>query len=127
MILDTVAGLNELCLLLGSFLATAQRFIRCSADVSGTATPYAQLLAALEVEKGNGPIDVSVTDQGTLRIGGSSENLSVYAKHFSFRDDEEGSHHHPEHVSRSDYIRPGTLSVVIEADTARIEELASGS
>jgi len=62
-----------------------------------------------------------------LRISGGVENLEVYANFFRFRADEDGAHHHPEYLARPCYIRPGTLSVIIEADTEYIEELRGDS
>ena len=84
--------------------------------------PHNELLPVLEVEKTEGPIYVSVSTERALRITGVVDNLRLYSEFFRFRDDEDGSHHHPEYVELSGYIRSGTLSVVIEADTAYTEE-----
>ena len=123
MILDSITGLNELHARLQSFLASEQRAIRWSADVSGSAEPYAELLPALEIEKIEGPIFAFLSSDRALKITGGVENLVVYAEAFRFRDDEEGSHHHPEYVKRTGYINPGTLSIIIEADSEYIAEL----
>ena len=123
MVLDSIAGFNEIHARLSEFLQSDQRLIRLSADVSGSAEPYDELLPALEIEKTEGPVYVYLSTERALRITGGVENLRIYADFFRFRDDEEGAHHHPEYVKRPGYIKPGTLSVIIEADTAYIEEL----
>lgn len=127
MILDSISGLNDVHARLRSFLASAQCAIRLPADVSGSPDPHDELLPALEVEKTEGPIHVSISAERTLRITGAAENLVVYAEHFYFRANEDGVHHHPEHVMREGYIKKGTLSVIIEADTTYIEDLRRGS
>ena len=127
MILDSIAGLNQVHARLTDFLESDQRVIRLSADVSGSAAPSQELLPALEVEKTDGPVYVSLSSERALKITGATENLKIYVTHFRFRADEEGSHHHPEHVRRAGYIKPGTLSLIIEADTAYIEELRGES
>ena len=127
MILDSIMGLNELHARLQSFLESEQRSIRLSADVSGSAEPYEELLSALEIEKTEGPIFAFLSSDRALKITGGVENLVVYAEAFRFRNDEEGSHHHPEYVKRTGYIKPGTLSVIIEADSEYIAELRDES
>lgn len=127
MILDSIAGLNEIHTRLTDFLGSDQSVIRLSADVSGSPGPSQELLPALEVVRTDGPVYVSVSSERALTVSGGTENLKIYAAHFRFRTDEEGAHHHPEHVKRSGYIKPGTLSVIIEADTAYIEELRGES
>jgi len=122
MVLDSIAGLNKIHMQLSEFLRSEQRLIRLPADVSGSPPPHNELLPVLEVEKTEGPIYVSVSTERALRITGGVDNLRVYSEFFRFRDDEDGSHHHPEYVELSGYIRSGTLSVVIEADTAYTEE-----
>jgi hypothetical protein len=117
MIFDSISGLNRVHAELTRFLASAERSIRLAADSSGSAGPYDELLGGLEIEKTVGPIYVSLATDRWLRIEGGQSNLEVYAEFFSFRDDEEGNHHHPEHVFRPDYIKRGTLSVIIEADS----------
>jgi hypothetical protein len=123
MVLDSIAGLNKIHTQLSEFQRSEQPLIRLSADASGSPHPYKELLPVLEVEKTEGPIYVSVSTERALRITGVVDNLRVYSDFFRFRDDEDGSHHHPEHLQLSGYIRSGTLSVVIEADTTYTEEL----
>jgi hypothetical protein len=127
MILDSIAGLNEIHARLKAFLKSEQRIVSLPAEVSGSAAPSDELLPALEVEKTEGPVYVSLSSGRALRITGGTENLGVYAEFFRFCDDEDGSHHHPEHVKGAGYISPGTLSVIIEADTDYIEELRGES
>jgi hypothetical protein len=127
MIVDSVGGLNELHERLLEFLATDQRVLRVETAVSGSAAPYDEFLSGLVIEKADGPILVALGQNRVLTIRGSAENLSIYAKYFRFRADEDGSHHHPEYVSCSGYMASGTLSVIIEADGEYIAELQSES
>jgi hypothetical protein len=122
MVLDSVDGLNALHKTLVAFLSSPERVIRLDADRSGSAKPYDELLAGLEFEKSEGPIHVSFTADRWLRAEGGKDNLSVYVEFFAFADDEDGNHHHPEYVMKEDYIHPGTMSVIIEADSDWVEE-----
>jgi hypothetical protein len=115
-ILDTVQGLNKIHDSLTSFISSTERALCLEADVSGGSGPYNELLCGLEIEKSKGAIFVYVTEQRYLKITGSVENLRRYTDLFQFTEGEE-SHHHPEYVDVPGYIRPGTLSVIIEADT----------
>lgn len=126
-ILDSVSGLNDLHARLRSFLVSDQRTVRLAAVTSGSPEPYDELLPTLEVEKTEGPIHASISAERVLRIAGDPENLAVYVEHFRFRDDEDGAHHHPEHVRRECYIEKGSMSVIIEAGTVHIEDLRRGS
>ena len=127
MVLDSIAGLNEIHKRLTEFLDSDQSLLRLFADVSGSAEPSDELLPVLEVEKTEGSIYVFLSTGRALRITGGIDNLKVYANFFRFRADEDGAHHHPEYVERPGYLRPGTLSVIIEADTEYIEELRGES
>jgi hypothetical protein len=98
MILGSIEGLNRLHVQLQPFLASEQRVIRVSADVSGSPEPHEELLPTLEIEKTEGPIYVYLSSDRALKITGRPENLVLYVEFFRFRDDEDGSHHHPEHV-----------------------------
>ncbi|MGO9373072.1 MAG: hypothetical protein ACLQBD_13335 [Syntrophobacteraceae bacterium] len=86
------------------------------ADASGSPMPYNELLRGLEIEKSEGAIFVYVTTEKYLRITGSVESLRIYIDFFQFAEGEESHHHHPEYVDIPGYIRPGTLSLIIEAD-----------
>jgi hypothetical protein len=59
------------------------------------------------------------------------ENLRLYFEYFKFseKEDEEGSHHHPEYVLKNgkpkqSYLSPETLSLIIEVDSEWIDELS---
>jgi hypothetical protein len=116
MIVNSVVGFNNLHQQLRAFFESESRSISFTTDVSGSAEPYDMFLSGLEIEKTQGPINASVSEALTLRITGGVDNLKIYIDFFRFRDDEDGSHHHPEYVKRAGYISPGTLSVIIEAD-----------
>ncbi len=50
-----------------------------------------------------------------LSVVGAPENLALWCSYFRFpAHATEGEHHHPEHVRRSGYISPNSLSVIIE-------------
>ena len=117
MIMGSIAELNQIHAQLAEFLKSERRFLRLPAQVSGGTYPSRELLPALEVEKTEGSIYVSLSNERALRIAGGMENLMVYAEFFRFYDDEAGSHHHPECVEHSGYIKPGSLSVIIEPET----------
>jgi len=123
MILDSVAELNMLHEKLQGFLSSSEESVRLLADTSGSAAPYHEFLAGLEVEKSDGPIYVSLTPDRWLRIEGGRDNLEVYVRFFAFGAGDDHQHHHPEQVFRSGYVKPGTLSVIIEADNEYVEEL----
>lgn len=115
MITDTVSALNSLSSRLNTFLASAEAQLFVPADTTGSPAPYASLLKGVHFEKGAGPILVTLEPNLGLRVNGSVENLAVWCSHFSFPvDATEGNHHHPEHVQRSGYLTPGTLSVIFE-------------
>jgi hypothetical protein len=115
MILDSVAGLNRLHGELKAFLGADSRTIRLLADQSGSAAPYEALLPALEVEKNDEPIEVTVSPGYALRIVGSAAHLFGYIDAFHFRGDEDGSHHHPDNIVPN-LMQRGTLSIIVEAD-----------
>ncbi len=115
-ILDSIMGLNNIHDSLKGFMSSAEKTLSLTADTSGSPRPYNELLRGLEVEKSEGAIFVSVTAQRYLRIAGSVENLRIYIDFFQFAEGEESHHHHPEYVDTPGYIKPGTLSLVIEAD-----------
>lgn len=115
-ILDSILGLNKIHDSLKRFMSSAGRFFRLEADASGSPMPYNELLRGLEIEKSEGAIFVYVTTEKYLRITGSVESLRIYIDFFQFAEGEESHHHHPEYVDIPGYIRPGTLSLIIEAD-----------
>lgn len=61
MVLDSIAGLNAILRRLIEFLDSDQSLIRLFADMSGSAEPHDELLPALEVEKTDDSIFVSLS------------------------------------------------------------------
>jgi len=126
MLLDSLVAMNALHDRLRGFVASTQTVLALPADQSGTAAPYAELLAGIELRKGDGPLDLRLTPQRWLSLSGSQENLARYVEFFRFDDDEEGAHHHPEHANSAGYIAPGTMSLIIEVDSSWVEEMRDG-
>lgn len=112
---DSIRGLNEIHDNLKVFISSTDRILHLEADTSGSSGPYNELLHGIEIEKSEGGIFVNVTIQKHLKITGSAEHLSLYADFFQFAEHEE-AHHHPEYVDVPGYMRPGALSVIIEAE-----------
>jgi hypothetical protein len=125
MILDSLVSLNQLHDQLTKFLASDLPDLRLTADVQGSAAPYDSLLAGLSLEKADGSIHVSITNDGWLEISGGVENLIVYVDVFRFTPDEKGAHHHPECVDRPNYMHASAQPVIVEADTQHIVDLAN--
>jgi hypothetical protein len=93
-----------------------------AADQSGTAAPYSELLAGLQIQKSEGPIHLQLTEQRWLALTGSQENLSRYVSFFHFDESEEGAHHHPEHEDVPAYIAQDSMSLIIEVDSDWVQE-----
>lgn len=82
-------------------------------------------MAGLQIDKADGPIRLELTQQRWLWLSGSKENLARYVASFKFDRDEEGAHHHPEHVDAKSYIAYGTMCLIIEVDSDWIEEVSA--
>lgn len=121
MLLDSLEGMNALHAALRRFLASGAASIRLDAEQWGGSEPHDELLAGLEVEKGRGPILLSMTPAKWLHLTGSPENLERYVSHFQFAED--GEHHHPEHVQGQGYISPISMSMILEVSSDWIQEL----
>ena len=123
MILDSVQGLNDVHRKLKEFIASTETALRLEADTWGNPQPYDEFLPNLEFKKTDGPIFVSFNEDRGIKVAGSVENLEIYTDFFQFAEDEDTDHHHPEYVlDKEDYIAPGTLSLIIEADNYYIQE-----
>jgi hypothetical protein len=46
-----------------------------------------------------------------------------YINYFKFKENEEGNHHHPEYEKVAGYMAKRTMSLIIEVDTERIEDI----
>jgi hypothetical protein len=125
MLLDSLQGMNALHASLEHFLASGDASLRLDADQWGSPDPHDEFLCGLEVEKGQGPILLSMTPAKWLHLTGSPENLERYVSHFHFGEDGEGKHHHPEHVQGEGYISPISMSIILEVSSDWIQELKS--
>ena len=121
MLLDTVEGLNKLHKELVTFLNATEMKKKFMADNSGNPKPYNEFLAYLEVSKTQGPLNLELTKDKGLYLEGSVENLRKYVSSFEFGPDEDGGHHHPDNLEK-DYMAPGALGLIIEADDYYINE-----
>ena len=123
MLLDSLEGMQALHAALQRFLASGAGSVRLDAEQWGGSEPHDELLPGLEVEKGQGPVLLSMTPAKWLHLTGSPENLERYVSHFRFGEDEEGNHHHPEHVPDEGYISPISMSIILEVSSDWIQEL----
>ncbi|HLW74514.1 MAG TPA: hypothetical protein VKT74_05550 [Gammaproteobacteria bacterium] len=123
MLLDSLEGMNALHACLQRFLASGAGVIRLDAELWGGSEPHDELLPGLEVEKGEGPVLLSMTPAKWLHLTGSPENLRRYVSHFHFGKEGEGEHHHPEHVSDEGCVSPISMSIILEVSSAWIREL----
>jgi hypothetical protein len=123
MLLDSMKGMRANYEHLQAFLLSTDLIATLKADCSGEPKPYNEFLKGLVVEKTNGPIILSVLPNKWLNLSGSVKNMSRYINYFQFRDDEEGEHHHPEHVSLRNYISHDSLNLILEVDTDYIEQI----
>jgi hypothetical protein len=102
------------------------------AKMSGSPEPYQRLLRGLRVRKDEGRIRLLLSADDFLELSGSLENLARYIEHFSFDDDEEGAHHHPEHEYDATgplpgYMAPESEWLIIEVDSVYVSELDNES
>lgn len=127
MLLDSLTGINALHERLRRFVTSDETALSLTADRAGSPAPYSELLNGLRIEKRDEAVRLCLTQDRWLQLTGSPVNLERYIGFFRFDDDEEGAHHHPEHVSVAGYIDPGTMSLIIEVDTDWIEEIRTSS
>lgn len=116
-LLDSVSGINALHSKLKEFLFSSRPSVRISAETWGDPAPYSRFLSYIEFEKSEGPILASFTTDDGIRVRGDKANLNVYAGAFQFEEAEDTAHHHPDLVSnKADYMAPGGISLIVEAD-----------
>lgn len=127
MLLDSLAGMNALHDRLQEFVLSNSSELALPADRSGTSAPYSELLGGLEIRKTKAALFLSLTPHRWLLLTGSPQNLTRYISFFRFDEDEEGAHHHPEHVNEAGYMRSGTMSLIIEVDSSWMDELRAES
>jgi hypothetical protein len=117
MLLDSLKAMNAIHDKLQAFLSSPSKSFYLEASQRGGPEPYDELLAGLEIHKGDGPINLSLTSERRLHLVGSPDNLSRYFSFFKFREDEQDNHHHPEYVKVANYITKGTMSLIVETDS----------
>lgn len=117
MLLDSLEGMNAIYDKLQSFLSSPATSLYLEASQRGGPEPYGELLLGLEIQKRDGPINLSLTSARRLHLVGSHDNLARYFGFFKFREDEQDTHHHPEYVRVANYIAKGTMSLIIETDS----------
>jgi len=132
MLLDSLAGMNRTSVQLRKFLEAPGTEIAFTAKTSGSPEPYERFLAGLRVRKDEGPIRLTLAADDFVELSGSLENLARYIEHFSFDEDEEGAHHHPEHEYDAagpvrGYMSPHSDWLIIEVDTVYVAELGDES
>lgn len=117
MLLDSQKGMNAIHDRLQNFLFSSSNSVYIEASQRGGPEQYDELLAGLEIHKSDGPINLSLTSERRLHLVGSPDNLSRYFSFFRFKEDEQDTHHHPEHVRIADFMAKGTMSLIIETDS----------
>ena len=117
MLLDSQKGMTAIYDKLQSFLLSPSTSFYLEASQLGGPEPYDELLIGLQIQKSDGPINLSLTSNRRLHLVGSPENLARYFSYFEFGEDEQDEHHHPEHVKVANYIAKGTMSLIIETDS----------
>jgi hypothetical protein len=132
MLLDSLDGMNSTHRRLVEFLSSSQSELTLVAKRTGSPAPYDAFLSGFRVRKSEGPINLTLTDDGFLNLSGSSKNLSQYVAHFQFGEKEESTHHHPEHALHNGrplrgYMAPGSLSLIVEVDSLHVADLDSES
>ncbi len=125
MLLNTLKEMNELHDKLNLFLASTETGISVEAELYGSAEPYSELLRGLHVEKGQGLVNLSITETRWLNLTGSPENLRRYVSHFHFDVDGEYDHHHPEYPYSDGYMQSGSMELIIEVRSDVIEDMRS--
>jgi hypothetical protein len=121
MLLDTGAELNALHSRLAEFLVSAERNISIPALVTSSPAPYEKFLPGLRLKRARDRVSLRLAQDGWLELSGSDSYLSKYVSHFRFERPDEDGHQHPDNA---DYIAPGSLSLIIQADSAWGEENA---
>lgn len=115
MVTDTVTGLNNLANHISDFVASPQADLVLPAVTTLNPAPYESLLPSIRFAKREGSIMVTIDPSVGLSVVGAPENLALWCSHFRFpAHATEGEHHYPEHVQKSGYISPSSLSVIIE-------------
>ena len=121
MLLDSGTELNALHERLAGFLASAESNMSIPAQVSLSSEPYQQFLPGLRIEKTQDLVCLRLADDGWLETSGSNAHLSKYVSHFRFEPPDEDGHHHPDNAY---YMAPGSLRLIIEADSTWGDENA---
>lgn len=126
MLLDSLKGMNAIHGKLEDFLSSSSKSVYIEASQHGGPEPYDELLLGLEIHKGDGPINLSLSSERRLHLVGSPDNLSRHFSFFRFKEDELDTHHHPEYVRIANYMAKGTMSLIIETDSDYEEREGQG-
>ena len=132
MLLDSLTGMNGTFDQLQAFLEGSDTDIEFPAKMSGPLEADEGWLRGLRVRKGEGPIRLVRGPDQFLELSGSLANLARYIRHFSFDENEEGTHHHPEHEYDAAGPLPGYMSpdsewLIVEVDSDYVAELEDES
>jgi hypothetical protein len=77
-------------------------------------SPYDFVLSKIEIEKGETPTRVSVTNNQGVTVKGSPDNLEGFASFFHFEPDAaSGTHAHYEYVEGNPWIATDSIPLVI--------------
>jgi hypothetical protein len=117
MLLDSRENLTQVHDSLQTFLSSDEVELELNAKQDGSPAPYEAFLPGLRVRKGAGPIVLSQLPNGWLVLEGSRENLGRYSSYFYFKPEQKSGHHHPEHCNVPGYLSPGSMNLIIEADS----------
>lgn len=117
MLLGTKVALEAAYQQLFAFLSSDDRNVCLHCESDGNPEPYTEFLQGLRISKKSGPLILTLASDRWLELDGSVRNLERYISFFRFQ--EEYGHHHPEYVDISDYIAPGSMSLIIKVDPER--------
>lgn len=122
-VLNSIEGHGKLADAAGNFLQHGKGSIFFPAGIGNSPEPYERFLRGINLVSASGGVMVSIGADDIVEITGAPENLIVYFSCFRFTPDEEGCHHHPEYQRDDAHMAPGSLGVIIEADSEYTGEL----
>lgn len=91
--------------------------ISLAADSAIEPSPYKCAIPKLVIAKGQGPTNISLTNEKEIRVEGSPDCLDVFAAFFDFKPDaENGEHRHYERYKGNEWIAPDSIPLVISVN-----------